>query len=318
MAMTLEKYAESLAKRDDLVWPVPPPPHPPKAKPTLKPMPLVRAVTWNLYGTLLNIFGGQLVFEHPDKFVMDIALDKTVQEFKMWGSMSRKPGQPADYMGEIYRRVLSDLRLAPSRGEKHPEIASERIWEAILKKLMQKDYKYDTSFFGSLSEYSRMIAYFFHASLQGTACYDGAAQALEHVHHAGLKQGLIADAQSFSFVQLQRGLAQQHCGVAAPVLVEPALQALSFEVGGQKPSERLFKHCLNHLATLGITPPQVLHVGSRLLLDLAPAKKLGMRTALFAGDKESLQATKEQLKDPATRPDALLTELPQIAELVGM
>ena len=79
----------------------------------------------------------------------------------------------------------------------------------------------------------------------------------------------------------------------------------------------MFKHCLSHLATLDITPPQVLHVGSRLLLDLAPAKKLGMRTALFVGDKESLQATKEQLKDPATRPDALLTELPQIAELVG-
>jgi hypothetical protein len=44
---------------------------------------------------------------------------------------------------------------------------------------------------------------------------------------------------------------------------------------------------------------------------------LGMRTALFAGDKESLQATSAQVKDPATRPDALLTELPQIAEIVG-
>ncbi len=316
MAMTLEQYAEYLTTRD-LVWPTPLPPHPPKAKPCLTRLPAVRAVTWNLYGTLLNIFGGQLLFEHPDKFVMDIALDKTVQEFKMWGSMTRKPGQPADYMGEIYRRVLTDLRLAPSRGEKHPEIASERIWEAIIKKLMQKGYKYDENFFGSLSEYSRKIAYFFHASLQGTACYDGASQALESVHHAGLKQGLIADAQGFSFVQLQRGLTQQHGSIGAALLIVPSLRALSCEVGGRIPSERLFKHCLNHLATMGITPAQVLHVGSRLPLDLAPAKKLGMRTALFAGDKESLQATKEQIKDPATRPDALLTELAQIAEIVG-
>src|SRR5437016_12820816 len=129
MAMTLEKYAEHLTTRD-LVWPAAPPPHRPRAKPSLTRMPALRAVTWNLYGTLLNIFSGQLLFEHPDKFVMDIALDKTVQEFKMWGSMSRKPGQPAEYLGEIYRRVLTDLRLAPSPGEKHPEIASERIWEA--------------------------------------------------------------------------------------------------------------------------------------------------------------------------------------------
>jgi hypothetical protein len=316
MAMTLEQYAEYLMTRD-LVWPTPLPPQPVKARPCLTRLPGVRAVTWNLYGTLLNIFGGQLLFEHPNKFVMDIALDKTVQEFKMWGSMSRKPGQPADYMGEIYRRVLSDLRLAPSPGEKYPEIASERIWEAIVKKLMQKDYKYDVNFYGPLGDYSRKIAYFFHASLQGAACYDGASQALELVHHAGLKQGLVADAQGFSFVQLQRGLTQQHAGIGAALLVEPALRALSCEVGGRVPSERLFKHCLNNLAAMGITPSQVLHVGSRLSLDLAPAKKLGMKTALFAGDKDSLQATKEQLKDPATRPDALLTELPQIAEIVG-
>src|ERR1019366_1067272 len=205
MSMTLEQSAAFLDTRD-LVWPAPPEVHPPKAKPHLTPMPHVRAVTWNLYGTLLNTFNGQLLFEHPNKFVMDIALDKTVQEFKMWGSMSRKPGQPADYMGEIYRRVLSDLRLAPSPGEKHPEILSERLWEAIIKKLNQKDYKYDLNFYGPLSEYSRKMAYFFHASLQGTACYAGAAQALEHVQQMGLKQGLIADAQCFSFVQLQRGL----------------------------------------------------------------------------------------------------------------
>jgi hypothetical protein len=54
-----------------------------------------------------------------------------------------------------------------------------------------------------------------------------------------------------------------------------------------------------------------------LQLDLIPAKRLGMKTALFAGDRASLQATPEQLKDPASRPDVMLTELQQIAEVVG-
>jgi FMN phosphatase YigB (HAD superfamily) len=316
MAMTLEKYGDYLDTRD-FVWPAPPLVQRAKARPHLKRMPQVRVVTWSLYGTLLHIFGGELLFEHPQKFVMDIALDKTVQEFKMWGAMTRKPGQPAEYMGEIYRRVLTDLRLAPSLGEKYPEILSEKIWEAIVKKLQQKGYQFDATFFGGLSEYSQKIAYFFHASLQGTACYDGAAQALEYVHHAGLKQGLIGDAQCFSSVQLQRGLAGQHCGVGVDQMLDRSLRALSCEVGGRKPSERLFKHCLNQLQAQGIAPAQVLHVGARLPLDLIPAKKLGMRTALFAGDKESLQATAEQLKDTATRPDVLLTELGQIADIVG-
>jgi hypothetical protein len=51
--------------------------------------------------------------------------------------------------------------------------------------------------------------------------------------------------------------------------------------------------------------------------DLIPARKLGMRTGLFAGDKDSLQATAEQLKDPISRPDVLLTELTQISQIVG-
>jgi hypothetical protein len=316
MPLTLDKYADFLNTRD-LVWPVPPVVQPVKAKPHLSAMPAVRVVTWTIYGTLLNIFKGQLLFEHPEKFVMDIALDKTVQEFKMWGAMTRKPGQPSEYLGEIYRRVLDDLRLAPSRGEKHPEILSERIWELILGKLTKKDYKYDTAFYGPTTEYCRKIAYFFHASLQGTACHEGAAQALEFVHHAGLKQGVIADAQCFSFVQLQRGLQAQRCGVPTDQLLDRSLRALSCDVGGRKPSERLFKQCLSHLSLQGVTPAQVLHIGSSIPRDLAPAKKLGMRTALFAGDRESVDATKEQLKDPATRPDALLTELSQIADIVG-
>ena len=54
-----------------------------------------------------------------------------------------------------------------------------------------------------------------------------------------------------------------------------------------------------------------------MVQDLAPAKRLGMRTALFAGDKASLNATTEQLKENNSRPDVLLTELSQIADVVG-
>lgn len=316
MPLTLEQYAVYLDSRN-LVWPVPPEVHPPKAKPHLKRLPDVRVVLWNIYGTLLNLSSGQLLFEHPQKFVMDIALDKAVQEFKMWGSMTRKPGQPADYLGEIYARVLSDLRLAPSRGEKHPEICSERIWEAIVKKLFQKDYKYDIVMYGDVPDLCRKIAYFFHASLQGTGCYEGAAEAMTFIREAGLKQGFLADAQCFTFVQLQRGLAQQDPNATIDALGDPSLRSLSHEIGGRKPSERLFKHCLTQLAAMKIKPDQVLHVGSRLMLDLAPAKKLGMRTALFAGDRNSLVAAPEQLKDPATRPNVLLTDLRQLTEVVG-
>ena len=61
---------------------------------------------------------------------------------------------------------------------------------------------------------------------------------------------------------------------------------------------------------------QVLHVGSSMAADIVPARRLGMKVALFAGDKASLQATKDQLKQLATRPDVLLTSPEQIEEVV--
>jgi FMN phosphatase YigB (HAD superfamily) len=314
MPLTLEQYAAYLDTRD-LPWPAPPEVDRPRAKPHLVRLPAVRAVTWNVYGTLLAVTGGDLLLQHPNDFVMGVALDKTVQEFKMWASMSRKPGQPADYMKVIYEQILDEQRIAAG-GEKYPEVAADRLWETIIKKLFQKDYTFDASFYGSLNEYSRKVAYFFHASLQGTRCYPGAATALRHVAATGLAQGLLADGQSFTAVQLQRGLAAQE-SVCLGDLIAPDLRTLSYELRVRKPSERLFHHSLQQLGKRGIAPDEVLHVGSRVAQDLVPAKRMGMKTALFAGDRASLQADPERLREPPNRPDVLLTELSQITEVVG-
>jgi FMN phosphatase YigB (HAD superfamily) len=315
MPLTLEQYATYLDTRD-LPWPEPPEPSPPKAKPHLVPLSDVRAVTWSVYGTLVILAGGELYWTHPNAFVMQVALDKTIQEFNMWASMSRKPGQPADYMRQLYQQVLAEQSTFTAHGVKHPETLSERVWESLIKKLFHKDYKFDTGFYGSLNEFSAKVAYFFHRSLQGTACYPGAAEALRHVRDGGLKQSLLADAQAFTPVQLQRGLTAQDADARLEELLDADLNALSCEVGSRKPADQLFRRALQAHRERGITPDQILHVGSRITQDIAPARRLGMRTALFAGDTGSLQATAEQLKTPATRPDLLLTDLRQIAEVV--
>jgi FMN phosphatase YigB (HAD superfamily) len=317
MALTLEQYAAYLDTRPDLSWPAPPVIHRAKARPYLVRMRDVRVVSWNVYGTLLAIAGGDLLFEHPKPFVMDLALDKTLQEFKMWGSMSRKPGQPAEYLGIIYRQVLNEQKLGSVPKERYPEMASDRLWDAIIKKLLQKDYQFDAGFFGSLNEFSRKVAYFFHASLQGTCGYPGLAEVVRGLAEKGIVQGLLADGQCFTPVQLQRAMAAQDGAANLAELMDPGLFILSHELRGRKPSERLFRHFLGQLAPMGIQPKQVLHIGSRLAEDVVPARKLGMRTGLFAGDKESLGGTPKQLNEPASRPDILLTKLTQLVEVFG-
>jgi FMN phosphatase YigB (HAD superfamily) len=316
MPLTLEQYATYLDTRD-LAWPAAPEVKRPKARPHVTPMPEVRAVLWNVYGTLLSVSGGGLYFEHPQPLITNVALDKTLTEFKMWASMSRRPGQPAEYLGQIYQQVLLEQQLPAVPGEKHPGVSSEKVWESIIKKLFQKDYQFDAGFFGSLNEFSRKVAYFFHASLQGSACYRGAAQALRHVAAKGLTQALLADGQCFTAVQLQRGLSAQDESANLDELIPPSRRWLSCDLRAKKPSERLFRAAVDALREQGIETTDVLHVGSRITQDLLPAKRLGMRTALFAGDKASLEATAEQLKDPHSRPDVLLTKLKQIKDIVG-
>jgi FMN phosphatase YigB (HAD superfamily) len=315
MPLTLEQYADYLDKRQ-LSWPSPPEVVPPKARPYLVRLPNIRAVTWSAYGTLLAITGGELYFEHPNQFVMEVALDKTVQEFKMWPSMSRKPGQPANYLQTIYSNLLAEQQLSQGGVDKNPEIIADRLWESFIKKLIQKDYQIDAGFYGSLNEFGQKVAYFFHANLQATACYAGVVTALRHVVDSGLTQGLLADGQVFTTVQLQRGLALQDPNVKLEELMPSRFHVLSSQVGVRKPSLDLFRQALAVLGQQGISADQVLHIGSRILNDVAPARRVGMKTGLFAGDKSGLQATPEQLKDPATRPDVLLTNLEQIKEIV--
>lgn len=317
MAWTLDQYADYLDTRD-IPWPAPPSIEPVKARPSVTRLREVKAVLWNVYGTLLAIPpDGELLFEHPNDLVMSAAIRKTIDEFKMWGSMTRKPGPPEKYMLHIYNELLTEQRMAPGGGEKFPEIHAEKIWEDVVKRKLKNDYKFDSLQLGSLNEYSKKIAYFLHSSMQSTCCYPTADRSLAHVAAVGKVQGLLANGQCFTAVQLRRGLRAINDSVRFDLVVPERFRFLSVDFHARKPSQRLFRHALEALEERGIRPAEVLHVGSRIDRDIAPAKKLGMRTALFAGDKTSIAATPEQLKDPATRPDLLLTELAQIEEAVG-
>ncbi|HEX3147368.1 MAG TPA: HAD hydrolase-like protein [Gemmataceae bacterium] len=315
MALSLDQYATYLDTRG-LPWPAAPQPVAPKVRPHIQSLEGVKAVLWTVYGTLLAIPEGDLKFEVENDFMMNVALDKTIHEFKMWGSMSRKPGQPSEYMREIYKKALAEQRLMPSE-DKYPELPSEKIWEGILKKLFQKDYKFDASFFGALNEYAKKVAYFFHASLQGTGAYPNAAAAVKGLSENGMRQGLLADGQCFTTTQLARGLVKQDESVNFDALIPTENRALSFATKARKPSDLLLGAAVEAMGNIDIEPHEILHVGSSLTRDIGPAKKWGMRTALYAGDKNSLEATGEQLKDPQYRPDALLTDLEQVLQLVG-
>jgi FMN phosphatase YigB (HAD superfamily) len=317
MPLSLEQYAKFLDGRGDLLWPAAPAIATPKAKPHLKKLPDIRAVTFSIYGTLVTIPGGELYFVHPEKFLMEVALEKTIQEFKMWASMSRKPGKPSDYMGKIYAQGLDEIRIARSGPtERYPEVRSDELWQLIVRRLVKNEYQYDAPFYGSVEQLCEKISYFFHASLQGTGAHPKALEALRQLRQQDVLLGFIAEGQCFSTLQVARALRKHGKLDALSELFDPDLEAMSYDVGARKPSERLFRKVVAQLAPRDIAPNQVLHVGPNMTNDIIPARRLGFRTALFAGDKASVVATNEQLNEPTTRPDVLVTDLLQLCEIV--
>jgi hypothetical protein len=314
MPLSLEQYIDRLGERTDLPWPAAPKIDPPKAKPHLQRIP-VRAILWTVYGTLVAVPKGELLFEHPQDFVTEAAFDKVIKEFKMWNSMSRKPGSPSVQLRESYTKALTNLRMAGSGGEKYPEVAVERAWEQVIKQL--RDYTFDIISYGSLNEFARKVAYFYQASIQGAGAYPHAAETIRAIASGNRPQGLLADGQCFTFGQLQRCLKQQDSDLDATAVFPANLRLISAERKMKKPSDTFYKAAVQALGEKGIRPAETLHVGSNLARDIGPAKKHGFRTALFAGDKTSLTAAAEQLKEPATRPDVMLTELNQLLEVIA-
>ena len=319
MPKTLQEYADWLEERDDLLWPKPPKAEPAKATAYLKPLEGIRAVTWNVYGTLLRTSDGEFLVQVPQQLRMQIALEKTIEEFKMWNAMYRKPGAPWEAMHQQFVRFVDERRMAGTRQKGDaPEIDLADIWRKLLGQLKQTEYEYDEAFYGDKEELSEKIAYFFHASLQGVEAAPNALAALQAVSGAGLKQGLVADAQPFTLAELLRALRRQGPLPPPAELFASECSVLSYQEGVRKPSPSLFHACLERLSEQGIEPEQVLHVSNRLRDDLAVAKQSGMRTALYAGEKLSLKATREEVLDPELKPDRLLTDLGQIRDILRL
>lgn len=317
MGRSLNEYLDSLHERPDLIWPQPPVSVPMKATPYLKPLSGIRAVTWSVYGTLLTIDQGRLMHLHPQELRMQVALDKTIKEFNMWYSMSRKPGQPWEYMLRQYTKIVEELSLhSTKRKGDVPELDSGKIWLKIVERLDKNEYSYDVETYGDLEDLAAKVAYFFHASLQGVAAADHACETLRQLTAAGIRQGLLADGQVFTVPQVWFELRRQAPVEMLQEVLSPDCLILSSQLGVRKPSETLYREAVRTFERLGILPEQVLHVSHRLRDDLAVAKKFGFHTALVVADKNCTQVTAEEVRDPELKPDRLVSDLRQVRQIL--
>ncbi len=316
MPKTLLQYASWLDGRD-LMWSKAAPVVSKTATPSIKPLNGIRAVTWELYGSLLHISEGMFYLLHPQQLRMKIALEKTIEEFNMWNSMYRTKEKAWEYLLRQYKIIVEEMEMMGTGTiGSLPAIDSAKVWRKLIAQLEQKKYSYDVNFYGDFDEFSEKVAYFFHRALQGVDVIPSALEVMQSIGQSELLQGLLSNAQPFSIIQLLRGLSKQGTLPSLPDILDTDCLTLSFREGIRKPSPELYTTALQRFSSQSIEPHEVLHIGTDIQDDLAIAKQAGMKTALFAGNKLCLKVTAENLKDPETRPDRLITELPQLLDIL--
>jgi putative hydrolase of the HAD superfamily len=140
----------------------------------------------------------------------------------------------------------------------------------------------------------------------------GAAETLRELSSRGLLLGLVSNAQFYTVPVLESCL-----GDSLPNLgVDRELCVFSYHERRAKPDIHLFEVASERLLERNISPDDVLYVGNDVRNDIDPAKAAGFRTALFAGDENSLRLRGKSVEESGA--DLVITDLFNVVHASGV
>jgi putative hydrolase of the HAD superfamily len=275
------------------------------------------AVLWDIYVTLLALSVGDLESSLAQKETMLGAFKVTAKEFGLEPFLE---GDPAETLLKLYvREIEKTHRRKRSHGVVSPEVKIELIWLRILRKLESSGYEPKADEDGTGLELALKIAYLFDDMYQTKVLYPSAFQTLEAVKELGLRQGIISNAQFYTPIALRMLLRREEKRVDDPLrqLFDRHLILFSYRLGVSKPNPLAFELARSRLKAMGVKPSRVLYVGNDVLNDMIPARRVGFRCVLFAGDAQSLTLREDRAECAGFRPDAVIKSLPQLLRIIG-
>ena len=283
-------------------------PKPTGMKPVLPPPAPIRAVIFDIYGTLLVSAAG------------DIGKDSAIQSTGAFLKAALDAGLPrqiteaasAADIPTLFRQEIEacHARLR-SQGTDYPEVDICSIWRAVIRKISP-----DTP---PLPEATiRRLAVSYECRSNPVWPMPGMSTVLNRLSkEKGCTKtalGIVSNAQFYTPIILKALAGQGSNGLP----FAPDLCAWSWQSGHAKPSTEIFRPVHEKLVVeRQITPAEILYVGNDMLKDIKPATELGWKTALFAGDRRSLRLRQQDPALHGVRPWSVITNLLQLLDLVA-
>jgi FMN phosphatase YigB (HAD superfamily) len=300
-------------------------PLPTGEEPVLLKLPGIRAVVFDVYGTLLASASGDIslttessrsaagidalraVFGEPGALATGVnPISGATPVADTPGSPLNADGSPAVsrlFNDEIVKHLHAAIHAAHAEAlSEYPEVDIVEIWKRVLAKL---------SIVGTEAQVRR-LAVEFECRANPIGPMPGLAETLGGLNEAGLQLGVVSNAQFFTPIAIgaMSGKSLEEWGFEAPHC------HWSYQWGEAKPGRFLYEQCVTTFAKEAVAPEEVLYVGNDLRNDVWPAQSVGMRTALFAGDARSLRWRRDDQRLVDVRPDAVVTDLRQLLEIV--
>jgi putative hydrolase of the HAD superfamily len=259
--------------------------------PVLSPLPGIKAVLFDIYGTCFISGSGDIGVHSADPKVE--ALTESLRE----QGIDLPPDLAAPALERFYELIHHRHENLKSNGTAWPEIRILDIWE---------HWRREAGIHVNVPQ----LAIDVECRINPVWPMPGLIHTLEQLQAAGIRLGIVSNAQVFT-------------PCLFPALTRHTLDDLGFHAPGcvwswthqeAKPSTSLYKTALE--AFPGLKPAECLFVGNDMRNDILPAATLGMKTALFAGDKRSLRLRKEDPSVGELKPDLILTHLAQLGECV--
>ena len=268
-------------------------------EPRLQQLDGIRAVVFDIYGTLIISGSGDVGTATASP--KPAALTEAATQLGI-----TIPGDASSWVERFHALIVEQQDELRSAGTRYPEIEIRKTWSQLIEEsgaASEADWS---------PELTEQLAVEYEMRVNPTWPMPSASDCLSGLKEQGLVLGVVSNAQFFTPVVMHAlfGASLEEMGFQNDRLV------YSFAHLKAKPGEFLYQQSGDRLAEDGISSSEILYVGNDMLNDITPAHALGFRTALFAGDARSLRLREKDERVAGITPDLVLTDLAQILHCV--
>ncbi len=269
-------------------------------------LPEVRSVVFDIYGTLFISAAGDI------SLAEDTGRDDLLRRAIEIGTGQTLAGDGQGLAAAYLERIRVHQERRREDGIEFPEVEIRDIWRDLLHDLVAAAALPEATPTGPAT--CERVAVAYECAANPVWPMPGLAETLAALAGRNLALGIVSNAQFYTrhlFPAFLDGRDLDALGF------ESDLGVFSYRLREGKPSRRLYEVLAGHLAARHLSPDQVLYVGNDLRNDIWPARALGFRTALFAGDARSLRWREDDPRVAGVVPDLVITGLAQLVDLLS-